>query len=261
MARIRGDPSARDMSLRTASSMGELDEGKEQGGKSGHSERKLTDGAGGRTRTDTTFYGPRILSPVRLPFRHTGRIGHHFQEGEATPRSSTAASECCIFARCLSALAVPIFRGATRKRRPFLKVAWVLSLACLAANCILALGADVNPFGPTDGFNVFVEGNYTNSGGQLQGPAAAGSDLIFMSGTIAQSSGGSYRTPGETPPSALVVGGSVQWGSSSGNLLVVQPANVKIGKPPYAVWSSNPNATIINNGPDDGATPRIETRA
>ena len=31
-------------------------------------------GAGGRTRTDTTFYGPRILSPVRLPFRHTGSI-------------------------------------------------------------------------------------------------------------------------------------------------------------------------------------------
>ena len=29
-------------------------------------------GAGGRTRTDTTFYGPGILSPVRLPFRHTG---------------------------------------------------------------------------------------------------------------------------------------------------------------------------------------------
>ena len=32
-------------------------------------------GAGGRTRTDTTFYGPRILSPVRLPFRHTGKGG------------------------------------------------------------------------------------------------------------------------------------------------------------------------------------------
>ena len=79
MARIRGDPSARDMSLRTASSMGELDEGKEQGGKSGHSERKLTDGAGGRTRTDTTFYGPRILSPVRLPFRHTGKGGFGIQ--------------------------------------------------------------------------------------------------------------------------------------------------------------------------------------
>ncbi len=31
-------------------------------------------GAGGRTRTDTTFYGPRILSPVRLPFRHTGFV-------------------------------------------------------------------------------------------------------------------------------------------------------------------------------------------
>ena len=32
-------------------------------------------GAGGETRTHTTFYGPRILSPVRLPFRHTGFDG------------------------------------------------------------------------------------------------------------------------------------------------------------------------------------------
>ena len=32
-------------------------------------------GAGGRTRTDTSFKGPRILSPVRLPFRHTGKSG------------------------------------------------------------------------------------------------------------------------------------------------------------------------------------------
>src|SRR5271169_195753 len=32
----------------------------------------INTGAGGGTRTHTTFYGPRILSPVRLPFRHTG---------------------------------------------------------------------------------------------------------------------------------------------------------------------------------------------
>ena len=31
-------------------------------------------GAGGGTRTRTTFYSPRILSPVRLPFRHTGYL-------------------------------------------------------------------------------------------------------------------------------------------------------------------------------------------
>src|SRR5262245_24555755 len=31
-------------------------------------------GAGGGTRTRTTFYGPRILSPARLPFRHTGNM-------------------------------------------------------------------------------------------------------------------------------------------------------------------------------------------
>ena len=34
--------------------------------------RRAKAGAGGETRTHTTFYGPRILSPVRLPFRHTG---------------------------------------------------------------------------------------------------------------------------------------------------------------------------------------------
>ena len=31
-------------------------------------------GAGGRGRTDTDGEVPRILSPVRLPFRHTGKI-------------------------------------------------------------------------------------------------------------------------------------------------------------------------------------------
>ena len=31
-------------------------------------------GAGGGTRTHTTFYSPGILSPVRLPFRHTGNL-------------------------------------------------------------------------------------------------------------------------------------------------------------------------------------------
>ena len=36
--------------------------------------RRAKAGAGGETRTHTTFYGPRILSPVRLPFRHTGNI-------------------------------------------------------------------------------------------------------------------------------------------------------------------------------------------
>jgi hypothetical protein len=48
-------------------------------------------GAGGRTRTGTTFYGPRILSPVRLPFRHTGNLDsieflivHHSQLNIAT---------------------------------------------------------------------------------------------------------------------------------------------------------------------------------
>ena len=38
--------------------------------------QQVKTGAGGGTRTHTTFYGPRILSPVRLPFRHTGIIDY-----------------------------------------------------------------------------------------------------------------------------------------------------------------------------------------
>ena len=34
--------------------------------------QQVKTGAGGGTRTRTSCYGPRILSPVRLPFRHTG---------------------------------------------------------------------------------------------------------------------------------------------------------------------------------------------
>ena len=46
-------------------------------------------GAGGRTRTDTTFYGPRILSPVRLPFRHTGKVGLEFRPQSKSRRVPT----------------------------------------------------------------------------------------------------------------------------------------------------------------------------
>ena len=41
-------------------------------------------GAGGGTRTRTTFYSPGILSPVRLPFRHTGNI---LAQTQPLPRS------------------------------------------------------------------------------------------------------------------------------------------------------------------------------
>ena len=43
---------------------------------------ELESGARGRTRTDTTFYGPRILSPVRLPFRHTGSERGQYPEAD-----------------------------------------------------------------------------------------------------------------------------------------------------------------------------------
>ena len=47
-------------------------------------------GAGGETRTHTTFYGPRILSPVRLPFRHTG--GYRGNANHEMPRMKVRSS-------------------------------------------------------------------------------------------------------------------------------------------------------------------------
>ena len=137
----------------------------------------------------------------------------------------------------------------------------LLALVFVASNCILAFGADVNPFDPAVGFNLFVEGNFTNSSGQVRGPAAAGGHFIFNSGTIAESSAGSYLAPGDILPSALVVDGSVQWGNSSQNLLLANPGNVKIGNPGYIVWPSGAGATIINLGSFETAIPRIQTSA
>ena len=74
----------------------------------GHSAREIVkkpcftgeywSGAGGGTRTHTTFYGPRILSPVRLPFRHTGNLPKSgfkdFLEIEPVACAGDFASNC-----------------------------------------------------------------------------------------------------------------------------------------------------------------------
>jgi hypothetical protein len=55
-------------------------------------------GAGGRTRTDTTFYSPRILSPVRLPFRHTGNPAHQSLTRFTIFEIDTCATVCAAIA-------------------------------------------------------------------------------------------------------------------------------------------------------------------
>jgi hypothetical protein len=49
--------------------------------------QQVKTGAGGGTRTRTSCYGPRILSPVRLPFRHSGKPCHlaNAREGRKLP--------------------------------------------------------------------------------------------------------------------------------------------------------------------------------
>lgn len=59
-------------------------------------------GAGGGTRTHTTFYGPRILSPVRLPFRHTG--AYRFMAPESKHEIELASVPLRFGETCLKAL-------------------------------------------------------------------------------------------------------------------------------------------------------------
>src|SRR5688572_15414793 len=153
-----------------------------------------------------------------------------------------------------------LFDGSRRiQRLPLGNYFRILAGFLALATIHSAAAADVNPFDPALRFNVFLSGNFTNSSGQVQGPAAVGGNFTFNAGTIAESSGGSYLAPGDALPSALVVGGSVQWGNSSESLVLAKPGNVKIGNPGYVVWPSSAGATIINIGPFETATPRIQT--
>jgi hypothetical protein len=51
-------------------------------------------GTGGGTRTHTAFYSPRILSPVRLPFRHTGQ-STFMRNSELPDRTMAVCATAC----------------------------------------------------------------------------------------------------------------------------------------------------------------------
>jgi len=108
-----------------------------------------------------------------------------------------------------------------------------VSLVLLAAGAVPAQAdAGFNPVDGNQGFAVMTEGNASLVQTESEGPIAVGGNLTIGGGyNVAIHSAGSYTVGSDPEPSALVIGGSVDWAGSASNGLirVLSPGYVKIG--------------------------------
>ncbi|MEU9981905.1 choice-of-anchor A family protein [Streptomyces sp. NPDC050856] len=89
-----------------------------------------------------------------------------------------------------------------------------------------------NPLAGNHGFGVMTHGNALLAGTAAEGTVAVGGDLAFGPGyDIARRSAGTFVAPGDSQPSALLVGGGVDFTGSAANgvVRVLGDGYVKIG--------------------------------
>ncbi|MDI1463070.1 choice-of-anchor A family protein [Catellatospora sp. KI3] len=134
-----------------------------------------------------------------------------------------------------------------------------------------ALASPTNPTAAALGFNVFVDENADLTSNEIEGPLALGGNLrIGGPFQVAGSSPGTFIAPGDgTHPSALVIGGAINWLTSApGAILAVNNNNAYAklgdvtGSQVLNVDSNNApgNTHIVPvNTPYEG-TPRVELR-
>ena len=92
--------------------------------------------------------------------------------------------------------------------------------------------ATYNPATGTQGFGVFVQGNAALGQTSTVGPVAMGGNLTVGSNfTVASQTAGTYTAPGDSAPTGLLVGGSINWsGSNSGGTVSVgSGSDVNVG--------------------------------
>ncbi|MFJ4893817.1 collagen-binding domain-containing protein [Streptomyces sp. NPDC088788] len=124
-----------------------------------------------------------------------------------------------------------------------------------------------NPVDGSNGFGVVTEGDATLGSTEAEGPVAVGGDLTFGQGyNVALNTPGTFTAPGDTRPTALLVGGAVNYPASSpsGVLKVLQDGYVKIGDMTGGdVLTQDANGASVNthvvaDGAAYDSTPRIE---
>ncbi|WP_424852319.1 collagen-binding domain-containing protein [Streptomyces sp. SAI-170] len=109
-------------------------------------------------------------------------------------------------------------------------VALVSGTAGAAARDTVAIG---NPVAGNNGFGVVTEGDATLGSTESEGPVAVGGDLTFGDGyDVSVHTAGTFTAPDDSRPTALLVGGQVDYAGSSqvGVLRVLQSGYVKLGR-------------------------------
>jgi hypothetical protein len=104
--------------------------------------------------------------------------------------------------------------------------------------------ATYNPATGSQGFGVFVQGNAALGQTSTVGPVAMGGNLTVGSNfTVASQTAGTYTAPGDSAPTGLLVGGSINWsGSNSGGTVSVgSSSDVNVGNMTGSVIPSNGN--------------------
>src|SRR5690348_11307681 len=111
----------------------------------------------------------------------------------------------------------------------------VATTAALVPLAVTGSGAEprqaVNPVAPTRGFLVMTEGNANLVASENEGTVAVGGDLSFGNYQIALLDPGTFVVPPDTRPTALVVGGRVDFAGSvpGSRLSVLNSGYVKVG--------------------------------
>ncbi|MGW0608810.1 collagen-binding domain-containing protein [Streptomyces sp. NPDC002640] len=136
--------------------------------------------------------------------------------------------------------------------------------AGVAARVPIVIG---NPVEGSNGFGVVTEEEATLGSTESEGPVVVGGDLTFGAGyNVALNTAGGFTAPGDARPTALLVGGRVDFaGSDPGGVLrVLDDGYVKIGdESGSTALNQDPNGASVNTqvvaeGSAYNSTPRIE---
>ncbi len=122
--------------------------------------------------------------------------------------------------------------------------------------------ATYNPATGSQGFGVFVQGNAALGATSTVGPVAMGGNLTVGSNfTVASQTAGTYTAPGDSVPTGLLIGGSINWsGSNSGGTVSVgSSAYVKVGNMTGSIIPNNGNnpTHVVPTGDSYGQKPQV----
>ena len=119
-----------------------------------------------------------------------------------------------------------------------------------------------NPATGSQGFGVFVLGNAALGATSTVGPVAMGGNLTIGSNfTVASQTAGTFTESGDSVPTGLLVGGSINWSASNsgGTVSVGSSAYVKVGNMTGSIIPVQGNSPthIVPSGSNYGSKPQV----